>query len=246
MSSTRGSGLRRHNESQSERKRRRRASTSPAVGRRSRPSLEALETRQLLSTFCRDQHERFRWRHRLRQALRARCARPSSTPSDTSPDDIVFDIPASTACQCSLGTLPMVPEASILAPRPGRSSLPAPLPAITNTVSIDGYTEAHASACRFAIRAQSRRPCRTISVTGSPTGGTFTLTTAAPFRRRNRPPFRTTPRRPRFRRLWEPSSEISNIDGHGRPLAGHSIDDHVPERYARASDSRSGRKRQAA
>src|SRR5208337_3252408 len=34
------------------RKQRRRPSTSPVVGRRSRPSLEALETRQLLSTYA--------------------------------------------------------------------------------------------------------------------------------------------------------------------------------------------------
>src|SRR5271157_1967065 len=112
------------------RKRHCRRSTSPVVGRRSRPSLEALETRQLLSTYA-VINTNDSGAGSLRQAI-------INANKDTSPDDFVFNIPASTA------PLLDVPVSGF---DPGTQTwtitLQSPLPAITNTVSIDGYTEAN-------------------------------------------------------------------------------------------------------
>ena len=99
------------------RKRRRRRSTSPAVGRRSRPSLEALETRQLLSTYA-VINTNDSGAGSLRQAI-------INADGDSSPDDIVFNIPASTASRTY--EVP-VPGLRSRAPRPGPITLSSPLP----------------------------------------------------------------------------------------------------------------------
>ena len=92
----------------------------------------------------------------------------------TSPDDIVFNIPASTAPLLDVpvpGFNPATQDWTI--------TLQSPLPAITNTVSIDGYTEAPVGVPYLYPNAVSST-VQTVALTGSPTGGTFTLTTAAP------------------------------------------------------------------
>src|SRR5271157_1695447 len=149
------------------RKRHCRRSTSPVVGRRSRPSLEALETRQLLSTYA-VINTNDSGAGSLRQAI-------INANKDTSPDDIVFNIPASTA--------PLL-DVPVPGFDPGTQTwtitLQSPLPAITNTVSIDGYTEAPLGVPYFYPNAVSSA-VQSIALTGSPTGGTFTLTIAVPF-----------------------------------------------------------------
>src|SRR5271166_2104072 len=116
---------------------------------------------------CRDQHERFR------------CGQPAAghyqCNKDTSPDDIVFNIPASTA--------PLL-DVPVPGFDPGTQTwtitLQSPLPAITNTVSIDGYSEAPVGVpYRYPNAVSSAE--QSVALTGSPTGGTFTLTTGAPF-----------------------------------------------------------------
>ncbi len=151
------------------RKRSRRPSTSPVVGRRSRPSLEALETRQLLSTYA-VTNPNDSGAGSLRQAI-------INADGDSSPDDIVFNIPASTAPLLDVPVPGFDPGTQTW-----RIKLLTPLPAITNTVSIDGYTEANDGVgmpYRYPNAVSSAM--QSIALTGSPTGGTFTLTTAAPF-----------------------------------------------------------------
>src|SRR5271157_2213029 len=82
------------------RKRRRRPTTSPVVGRRRRPSLEALETRQLLSTYyvtnASDNGNNLDpGTGTLRQAIIN--ANNDVVKGVMSPDNIDFAIPASTA-----------------------------------------------------------------------------------------------------------------------------------------------------
>ena len=121
------------------RKRRRRLSTSPGVGRRSRPSLEALETRQLLSTYAVTNTgdnlgidpQPGAGTGTLRQAI-------VDADASSSPADIVFHIPASTAPLLDVPVPGFDPVTQTW-----RIELVTPLPEITNTVSIDGYTEAN-------------------------------------------------------------------------------------------------------
>jgi hypothetical protein len=155
------------------RNRRRRPSTSPVVGRRRRPTLEALETRQLLSnlpipvTTCSDSGP-----GSLRQAIQA--ADNLVVGGVMSPVDIVFNIPASTAPLLDVPVPGFDPGTQTW-----RIQLATPLPPITNTVSIDGYNEAPVGVPYRYPNAVSSA-VQSLALTGSPTGGTFTLTTAAP------------------------------------------------------------------
>jgi len=118
-----------------DRKRRRRASTPPGVARRRRPTLEALETRQLLSTYY-VINTNDSGNGSLRQAILN--ANKDVVGGVMSPDNIYFDIPASST------NTPGVPVPGF---DPGTQdwtiTLQSPLPTIINTVWIDGYTEAH-------------------------------------------------------------------------------------------------------
>ena len=58
-------------------------------------------------------------------------------------------------------------------------TLQTPLPTITNTVWIDGYTQAHVGV-PFRYPSQESLAVQSLSVLGSPTGGTFTLSTLSP------------------------------------------------------------------
>ena len=148
------------------RKRLRRRVPSPVVGRRSRPSLEALEARQLLSTYV-VTNTNDAGAGSLRQAI-------ITANGDSSPDDIVFQIPASTVPLLDVPVPGFDPDTQTWTIK-----LMSPLPAITNTVSIDGYTEAPVGVPYRYPNAVSSA-VQSVAVTGSPTGGTFTLSTVAP------------------------------------------------------------------
>ena len=136
--------------------------------RRSELALEALEPRRLLSTYVVD-NAADAGPGSLRAAI-------TSVNADPSPgtDDIVFDIPASTA-----------PLLNVPVPGfdPGTQTwtitLNSPLPAITHAVSIDGYSQAHYPV-PYLYPDSISSAMQTLSILGSPTGGTFTLTTSAP------------------------------------------------------------------
>ena len=140
-------------------------SRSPGSRQKRRPILEDLEARQLLSTYA-VLNTNDAGTGSLRQAI-------INANKDTSPDDIVFNIPASTAPLLDVpvpGFDPVTQTWTI--------KLVTPLPAITNTVSLDGYTEAPVGVpYRYSNTTSA---VQSISITGSPTGGSFTLTTAAP------------------------------------------------------------------
>ena len=133
--------------------------------------LEPLEHRRLLSTFVVENtgDTAAIGSGSLRAAILA-------ADADTSPgtDNITFAIPASTAAGLN------VPVAGF---DPGTQdwtiTLDSPLPAITRSVIIDGYTEANTSVPYLYPKSTSSA-VQTLSILGSPTGGSFTLTTAAP------------------------------------------------------------------
>ncbi|MBV8310949.1 MAG: hypothetical protein JO344_11220, partial [Planctomycetaceae bacterium] len=129
------------------RKRLRRRLTSPVVGRRSRPSLEVLETRQLLSTYAVTNTgdnlgidpQPGAGTGTLRQAI-------VDADASSSPADIVFNIPAMAPNDLPVpGFDPVTQDWTI--------TLNSPLPAITDTVSIDGYTEANGGGVPYLYPA---------------------------------------------------------------------------------------------
>ena len=156
------------------RKRSRRPSTSPVVGRRSRPSLEALETRQLLSTYTVNSTSDHVGGSLLPGEMTLRQAIVDADAS-SSPADIVFNIPAATSASNYDVPVPgFDPETQTW-----RIQLATPLPAIKNTVSIDGYSQAHDGGVPFRYSSLTSA-VQGIFISGSPTGGSFTLTTASP------------------------------------------------------------------
>ena len=90
------------------------------------------------------------------------------------PDDIEFAIPASTDPNLN------VPESRGFDPvtQTWRITLQSALPAITDQVTIDGYTQAHFPVAYRYPNAFSTQ--QVVEVTGVPTGGTFTLSTQSP------------------------------------------------------------------
>gem|GEM_PF-1449174 len=168
------------------RKRRRRPTTSPVAGRRSRPSLEALETRQLLSlikvnTALDDNTPDFL---SLRQAIEvsngtllfsalSQQQQKQVFLSPNSPStDIVFNIPASTDPSLDIpvqGFDPSTQDWTI--------TLSSPLPAITSPVTIDGYSQGE-FPIPFVYPLGGA--AQTLVINGNPTGGYFSLTTSTP------------------------------------------------------------------
>jgi hypothetical protein len=149
-----------------------RKSRSPSINRSRRPCLERLESRQLLSTYV-VTNTNDSGAGSLRQAIQSVNAdRVGGVPS---PDVIDFQIPAAS-------------DSDLEVPVPGfdpgtqtwRITLQSPLPAITNTVWIDGYTQAE-TGVPFRYPSQVSLAVQSLTVLGSPTGGSFTLTTLAPF-----------------------------------------------------------------
>ena len=141
---------------------------SPLLARhRHRPVLESLENRRLLATFVVNSTADDGSPGTLRWAI-------SAANIDPVADQIVFRIPASTSPNLNVPVPGFDP-----ATQTWRIQLNSPLPAITHPVSIDGYTQAHAPVpFRYPIAISSAS--QLISLIGSPTGGSFTLTTSAP------------------------------------------------------------------
>jgi len=158
------------------------------VGRRSRPNLEALETRQLLSLIvvntALDENTPDAFLS-LREAIEVSNGTLSFSAlspqeqkqvflSPNSPStDIVFAIPASTAPNLDVpvpGFDPSTQDWTI--------TLSSPLPVITSPVTIDGYSQGE-----FPIPfvyPQGGGTVQTLVINGNPTGGSFTLTTSTP------------------------------------------------------------------
>jgi hypothetical protein len=90
------------------------------------------------------------------------------------PSTILFDIPAATDPLLADPVSGFDPST-----KTWTISLLSPLPPITQTVAIDGYTQAH-SGVPFRYPAQVSSAVQTIALTGVLSGGTFTLSTAAP------------------------------------------------------------------
>ena len=148
-----------------------------------RPRLEPVENRVLLSTFIVTNTgdnggvnpAPFAGTGTLRQAIIDSNATDPAASGGTSQID--FAIPASTD---SLFDTP-VPGFD-----PGTQTwtikLAGPLPTITSPVTIDGYSEGEVGV-PFRYPTQAGLAIQTLSVLGSPTGGTFSLTglPAAPF-----------------------------------------------------------------
>ena len=125
--------------------------------------LESLETRRLLSTYyvanCNDSGV-----GSLRQAI-------LDVNNDRTPDNIEFDIFASTSPDLSIPVSGFDPTTQTW-----RIKLNSPLPTITNTVMIDGYSQAHVgNAVPFRYPTQTGLAVQNLSLVGSPTGGSFYL-----------------------------------------------------------------------
>ena len=133
-----------------DRKRRRRLSISPAVGRRSRPILETLETRQLLSTYVVTNTadnlpgldpQPGEGTGTLRQAI-------VDADASSSPANIVFNIPASTA-PLLMSRFP----ASIQSRRPGGSRCSVRCHRSPTQSRLTAIPSCTMAACRFVIQA---------------------------------------------------------------------------------------------
>jgi hypothetical protein len=128
--------------------------------------LESLETRQLLTAIvvsnCNDSGS-----GSLRQAI-------LDANSQTTPQNIEFDIPASTSANLATPVPGFDPGTQTWTINPL-----TPLPAITNTVTIDGFSQA-ASGVLFRYPSQITSAVQSVFVNGYTTGGTFTLSTSAP------------------------------------------------------------------
>ena len=131
-------------------------------------ALEALEPRQLLSSFVVGNTA-----DSGSGSLRAAIIAVNADLSNPVTDNIMFDIPASTA--------PAKSRSRVSTPvtQTWKITLDSPLPPITHSVSIDGYTQAH-FPIPYLYPNSISSAVQTLSILGSPTGGTFTLTTSAP------------------------------------------------------------------
>ena len=98
-----------------------------------------------------------------------------------SPVDIVFTIPTSTAPNLDVPVGDTAHGNGGFDPgtQTWRIKLVTPLPVITNTVSIDGYSQAHDAGVPYRYSSLTSA-VQGIFISGSPTSGTFTLTTASP------------------------------------------------------------------
>ncbi len=134
--------------------------------RRRRPILDALEDRCLLSTY--------RVTNTLDSGAGSLRAAILLANANAGRDDIEFNIPASTAVDLDVpvpGFDPVTQNWTI--------TLQSPLPRITDSVWIDGYTQAD-SGVPYRYPDAVSLAVQSVALLGSPTGGTFSLTTLSP------------------------------------------------------------------
>lgn len=131
--------------------------------------LETLEPRRLLTTYTVN-NTQDSGAGSLRAAILAADADPSPGT-----DQIVFAIPAGVP-----GDL----TAPVAGFDPGTQdwtiTLKSPLPPITRAAAIDGYTEGADGGEPFLYPDSTSSAIQTLSILGSPTGGSFTLSTSSP------------------------------------------------------------------
>ena len=174
--------------------------------------LEALEPRRLLSTYVVNNTETRRYtieRGSVRAAILA-------ADADTSPgtDDIVFDIPASTAPDLER------PGPGFRSQHPGLDDHARQPLAGDHPFGFDRWL--YQAAVERALplsRRRSARPFRSRPVVGSPTGGTFTLThLGAAAGRDDGRRFPTTPTPPPSSRALETIVGAGNVIVTGGPV----------------------------
>jgi len=129
---------------------------------------EALETRRLLSTFLVDNTA-----DSGPGSLRAAIVAANNDPIPGT-DNIAFDIPTSTAPLLNVPFPGFDPNTQTWT-----ITLQSPLPTITHSVWIDGYSQAH-FPMGYLYPDSISSAVQTLSLLGSPTGGAFTLMTSAP------------------------------------------------------------------
>ncbi len=135
------------------------------------PGLESLEPRRLLASqpYVVTVTDDSTGAGTLRSAILA-----ANQDTDPDPFDIVFNIPASTAPDLNVPVAGFDPVTQTW-----QITLNSPLPTITHAVSIDGFSQANqAVPYRYSDELISAE--QSLTVNGSPTGGSFTLTTSAP------------------------------------------------------------------
>ena len=173
---------------------RRRTTRSKTRNRRT-PRLEGLEERCLLATYS-VLNTADAGMGSLRDAIELSNANPG-------PDEIVFDIRASTVPSLGIpvpGFDPVTQTWTI--------QLASPLPSITDTLHIDGFSQAHFPVL-FRYPNAFSSAVQTVSVTGLPTSGTFNLTTVAPLTVGTTPDFSIDAK------SWEVQAALEAILGAG-------------------------------
>ena len=90
------------------------------------------------------------------------------------PNSIVFDIPASTAPLLNVPVPGFDPGSQTWT-----ITLASALPAITAQTSLDGFSEAHFPV-PYRYPSEVSTAVQNVTLTGAPTGGSYTLTTVAP------------------------------------------------------------------
>ena len=132
--------------------------------------LEVLEPRRLLATYPVTNTA-----DTGAGSLRAAIVAADNDTGNHGTDQIVFDIPAGEPGDLTVpvpGFDPGTQDWTI--------TLDSPLPAITRPVSIDGYTEGSGEGEPFLYPTSISSAVQTLSILGSPTGGSFTLTSSSP------------------------------------------------------------------
>ena len=188
--------------------------------RKSRPSLEPLETRQLLSTYCGDQLQRFR--RAARQAIQ-------NANADVETADVAgrhrFRYPGLDGWLISMSRFP-----ALIRPRKTGRSRCKVLCRRSPTRCRLTVTPRLLSACRISYPNAISSAVQSVAVTGSPTGRNLHPDDrrAADRRQRCTIPYDATAATVQARS--GAIVGINNIDRHGRPRAGHLVHDHISER----------------
>ena len=135
------------------------------------PGLELLEARRLLASqpYVVTVTDDSTAAGTLRSAILA-----ANQDPDPAPFDVVFNIPASTAPDLNVPVAGFDPVTQTW-----QITLNSPLPVITHAISIDGFSQA-LNAIPYRYGDELISDVQTLTILGAPTGGTFTLTTAAP------------------------------------------------------------------